>query len=182
MHINEFKILFIGGIHGVGKTVFSERASRMLKIPRLNASTLITEQRKAPAAINKRVQSVEENQHALVTAIESSPIQGRQLILDGHFCVFDSSDAIRRVPLETFQTLSPIAVVVLHDDVNSIRERLEKRDNREFSFELLNGLQKAEIEHAAEVCNLLNIPLCSASASEHETAFAFAIGQFANPR
>ena len=179
MNINEFSIVFVGGIHGVGKTVFSERASQMLRIPRLNASTLITEQRKAPAAINKRVQSVEENQNALITAIESSPIQSKQFLLDGHFCVFDSSDLIKRVPSDTFRKLAPIAVILLFDDVCKIQERLESRDKRKFDFELLNGLQKAELEHAGEVCSLLKIPMCLASESEHDKALQFVVGHFA---
>ena len=179
MNIGELRIVFIGGIHGVGKTVFSERASQMLKIPRLNASTLITEQRNAPAAINKRVQSVEENQNALITAIESSPIHSKRFLLDGHFCVFDSSDLIKRVPSETFRTLAPIAVILLFDDVSRIQERLERRDKGKFSFELLSGLQKAELEHAEEVCSLLKIPMCTASASEHDKALQFAVGHFA---
>jgi adenylate kinase len=178
MKINEFSIVFIGGIHGVGKTIFSERASQMLKVPHFSASSLITEQRKAPAAINKRVQSVGENQNALITAIEANGIQSKQFLLDGHFCVFDSSDLINKVPLETFRTLAPIAVVVLFDDVNQIQERLEKRDKRKFNFELLNDLQKAELENAEEVCSLLKIPICSASASEHNKALQFAVGQF----
>ena len=181
MKINEFQIIFIGGIHGVGKSMFSEKISNFLKIPCLSASKLITEQRKAPAAVNKRVQSVEENQNALITAIELSSIKTRQIFLDGHFCVFDSSDLIRKILLETFRMLSPSAVVLLTDEVEHIRQRLENREGRKFSQELLADLQKVELEHASEVCRVLNIPMCVAEATQHDNAQEFVATRFNNP-
>jgi adenylate kinase len=176
MNINEISIIFVGGIHGVGKTIFSAEASRILKVPCLNASSLITQQRKVPAAINKRVQNVAENQNALIRAIESSHIKKKQFILDGHFCVFDSSDVIRKVPSETFQALAPRAAIVLLDDVENIQVRLQKREKRKYDYALLNQLQKIELEHAESVCNLLKIPLFPAWASEHDKAIQFAAG------
>jgi adenylate kinase len=174
MNIKEFGIIFIGGIHGVGKTDFSAKASKALDIPCLSASKLIADQRNAPAAINKRVQSVEKNQNALITAIESQNIRGKNFLLDGHFCVFDSTDFVKKVPFGTFRTLAPVAIIVLHDDVDRIRERLQKRDKRTFSTELLNRLQETELEYANEVCNLLKIPMCQARTSEQDKAVRFA--------
>lgn len=174
MKINEFQIIFVAGVHGVGKTVFSERLSRALGVPRLSASMLIAEHIKAPAATNKRVKNVEANQDALVAAIESHPINSKQFILDGHFCVFDSSDTVKKVSPEVFKTLAPVVVVLLHDEIQEIHKRLESREAKKFDIELLNRLQKTEIEHANEVCNLLDIPMFQALPSEHEQALCFA--------
>jgi adenylate kinase len=143
---------------------------------------LITAQRNAPAAIDKRVSSVGDNQDALVKAIESSSIQTRQFLLDGHFCVFDTSDSIQRVPLQTFKTLAPVGVILLFDEVKRIQERLEKRERRKFSLELLESLQQAELEHADKVCKVLNIPLCSVAATEHDNAHQFALRCFAKTK
>jgi adenylate kinase len=171
--INEFRIAFVGGIHGVGKSLFSSRASEILKIPRLSASELITQQRKAPAAINKRVQDVRENQDALISAIESHPINGRKFILDGHFCVFDSLDVIHKISIGTFRELAPVAVVVLLDEINRIQERLCVRDKRDIPLDVLNRLQISECDHAEMVCDNLKIPMCLAQPSKHETALQF---------
>ncbi len=173
MKINEYRIIFVGGIHGVGKSRFIETASRIIEIPSLSASRLITDQRKSPAAIKKRVQNVEENQDALISAIESHPIDGKKFILDGHFSIFDSSDLIRKIPIETFQKLAPAAVVILLDDVDQIQKRLWLRDKRSFQPDLLNKLQQAEREHAENVCRQMEIPLFPARPAEHETAIQF---------
>lgn len=173
MRINDIRIVFIGGIHGVGKTLFSEQASKAVGIPRLNASTLITEQMKAPAAINKRVCNVEDNQTALIEAIESHPLRAERILLDGHFCVFDSSGSIATVPTETFRRLSPTAVVVLLGEVELVQQRLRERDKREFSIKVLTDLQNAERKHAKDVCRTLKVPLCLVEASDHPRALEF---------
>jgi adenylate kinase len=134
MNINEFKIIFVGGIHGVGKSQFSNRASQILRIPHFSASELITKQRKAPAAINKRVEDVGDNQDALITAIESHSIKDTKFILDGHFCVFDSADIVQTIPIKTFQKLSPAAVIVLLDEVGRIQHSRQGGDWRSFQL------------------------------------------------
>jgi len=173
MRINDIRIVFIGGIHGVGKTLFSERASKVVGVPRLSASTLITEQRKAPAAICKRVGNVGSNQTALIEAIESHPLQAKRIVLDGHFCVFDSSGSIVTVPTETFRRLSPVALVVLLEDVEVIQQRLRERDKGEFSVKVLTDLQNAERKHAEVVSRTLKVPLCLVGTSEHPKALEF---------
>jgi len=172
--ITEFKILFVGGIHGVGKSGLSNVATKELGIPRLSASELITQQTKAPAALNKRVQDVEKNQDALIAAIESISIKNPKFLLDGHFCVFDSSDTVRRIPLETFKTLGPIAVIVFFDDIDLIQERIRVRDGKVIRAELLDSLQQAEVNHAKEVCSVLKIPICLVRPTEHKSAMDFA--------
>jgi adenylate kinase len=174
MKISELRIVFVAGMHGVGKTVFSERASQLLGVTRLSASELIAGYMGAPAAINKRVQNVKENQNALIEAIESRQLNDTRLILDGHFCVLDSSDLIQKIPIETFQGLAPVAAIVLCDDIGQIQKRLRIRDQAEFASGLLNDLQLAEIEHAEKVCSLLTIPICLAHTGEYEKALEFA--------
>ena len=173
MKINEFRIIFVGGVHGVGKSEFSNMVSHTLGISHLSASELISQQRKAPAAISKRVQDVGGNQDALITAIESHPIDGRKFILDGHFCVFDSLGMIQKIPIETFRKLAPVAVVVLLDEVDQIQERLRIRDKKNSQPELLKQLQNTEREHAEMVCSHLKIPMCLARSSEYERAIQF---------
>lgn len=174
MRINDIRIVFVGGIHGVGKTHFSDQASKVLGVPHLNASTLIAERRKAPAAVGKRVQNVEDNQAALVAAIESHSVQLGRVLLDGHFCLLDAAGSVVSIPIETFRRLAPVAVVVLLGDIEVIQQRLRDRDRGEFSINLLSNLQSAECTHAETVCSQLNIPMCLVRhASEHSVALEF---------
>jgi adenylate kinase len=173
MNISELSIIFIGGIHGVGKTKFSEMASKLLGVPRLSASELITHQIRSPAAINKRVQNVGKNQNALISAIESYPLKDTKFILDGHFCVLDSLGVIQKIPIETFRELAPVAVIVLLGYLGQIQKRLLYRDKRKFPRGLLNNLQEAEKEHAKRTCRLLNIPICLARGPKHEKTLQF---------
>lgn len=166
MNISELRIVFVGGIHGVGKSHFSNKVSRLLGVPILSASKLITHQQKRPAAIQKRVLDIPGNQDALIAAIEARPTVNGKFILDGHFCVLDSSDKIQKIQIETFQKLSPAAVVVLADNIDQIQKRLKIRDKRIFKKGMLNSLQEAELEHAKKVCNHLAIPMCLMSVAQ----------------
>ena len=173
MKINQLKIAFIGGIHGVGKSRFSEMVGHALNIPCVSASDLITRQRNALAAVNKRVQNVDKNQDALIAAIESSLSEASRFILDGHFCVFDTAGVVHKIPIHTFQKLSPVAAVVLLDDVNQIERRLRERDKNVFPIETLEALQRAESAHAENVCRHLNIPLRLIRPDDQDKAVQF---------
>lgn len=173
MNIKDLRILFVGGIHGVGKTQFSTRTADDLNMTRLSASALITQQRNAPAAVNKRVHNVVENQGALIAAIEAQPIQSERILLDGHFCVFDVDDRIQRIPVKTFQELAPVGVVLLYDEVATIQVALRKRDGREFTTAVLKELQENEREHAEQICRSLEIPLHACRPTEYASARQF---------
>jgi adenylate kinase len=167
VRIKDLRIIFLAGIHGVGKTQFSTQTAASLGMTRLSASELITQQRNAPAAINKRVDSVDKNQSALIVAIEAAVADTKStILLDGHFCVFDYNDQIKRIPLPTFRELSPKAVVLLRGDPAKIRVALRQRDGRAFEAEVLKNLQDNEIAHAKQVCEELRLPLHICAASE----------------
>ena len=63
-----------------------------------------------------------------------------------------------RIDFETFEQLNPFAFVVVIDDVQEIKIRLENRDKKEYDFELLLRFQEKELEYSKELSNKLSKP------------------------
>lgn len=167
--LNE-KIVFVGGIHGVGKSHFSGSLSRQLGIPHASAGELISRQRKMSPRADKKVGDVSGNQDALITAILSSDLAGSPFILDGHFCLLDSAGKVSKIPLSTFQALAPACVLLLIESIEIVRTRLRARDQQEHPAELLEAMQQAEIAHAKGVCSDIGVTLEILNSSDIEKA------------
>jgi adenylate kinase len=152
-------IVFVGGIHGVGKSSFCSRLASALKAEHLNAGELISTWRQVTASVDKRVSEVAANQDALLGAIRAIPVRDSPILLDGHFCVLDSVGEITRISVQTFELLAPVVAVVIHDDVQRIQGRLRGRDNRSYPIEMLRTFQNAELTHAQHVCSAIGTEL-----------------------
>ena len=71
----------------------------------------------------------EKNQDILVTAVNERLQKDKTFILAGHFCIFDKSFNVERLPESVF-SLMPIAkVVLLESDVTKVCENLRYRDS-----------------------------------------------------
>ena len=128
-------VIFIGGVHGVGKTTFSNRVSETLKIPSFTAGDLIRAHRARPVTQDKRVGDISGNQDALVEAVRLIST-GSPILLDGHYCLLDANGEISEVPLRTFQQLTLCLSLVIRDDPDLIRDRLQRRDSRDYGYRL----------------------------------------------
>ena len=109
------KIIFIGGVHGVGKTSMCTKVCDVLGIEHYSASNLIKKVKRVTFPTNKHIAGIEENQDSLITAVERY-ISGQTVcLLDGHFCLLDERGNVVPVPISTFSSLSPIAIEVIDD-------------------------------------------------------------------
>lgn len=153
------QILFVGGIHGVGKTEFCRKIADQLKIDHITASTLIREARQSIADEQKLVAKVVENQELLIRSLRYYQDIPRPFLLDGHFCLLNKSTSVQPVPLDTFKQINPKAVIVLVDVPEAIMERIQKRDNISYDRNFINNFQSREINHARSICNTLNLPI-----------------------
>ena len=91
--------LFIAGIHGVGKTYLAQPAAMRLGMHYATASQLIREERGLSSwNANKLVDSVAENQAALISAVRRIKNEDRSLLLDGHFVLRTAVGAHERLP------------------------------------------------------------------------------------
>lgn len=144
-------IVFIGGIHGVGKTSFSEAICRDLGLVHITASSLIGSFKES-----KRVKNIPENQEILVEAVNDLDSTGKYL-LDGHFCLLSKDGQIQTIEVDVFNKLSLMAIIVLQEKVETIQDRLSKRDNHLYTLEFLNDFQEKELKQAKQVSDSLNI-------------------------
>ncbi len=100
--------MFVGGVHGSGKTTLSRFLAEALSAGHVTAGELI---RKAAApshvvttgAQDKAVPDVDRNQAVLLRGLSAYlAADDRPLLLDGHFTLIDPSGGIVEIPAEVF--------------------------------------------------------------------------------
>lgn len=144
------KINFIAGIHGVGKTFYTN--SLKDGIPAYSASDLI---RKYKQIEGKKTKDIDKNQNLLLDAILE--LNEKEIYLDGHFCLLNENGEISEIPFKTFEELGLEKIVILYAPVEKITERLKVRDSQEYDINLLEKFQNKEIEYGKEIAEKLGI-------------------------
>ncbi len=151
------RTVFIGGVHGVGKTYFCKSLTDHFDVEHVTASELIG--RHIKHQIDKTVPDIEKNQLILAEELNCYQTSCRTILLDGHFCLLNVTSDVRDVPLETFRAISPHAIILLIDKPEAISERLSKRDSHLHSTEMILALQSREIARANFVSRSLEVPI-----------------------
>jgi adenylate kinase len=151
--------IFVGGIHGVGKTEFCKVITQHIDIDHVSASDLIRQAGKSLSTTEKQVDKVVENQNLLIYGLRRYRSNFEALLLDGHFCLLDTQHRIQIIPLSTFADIAPKAVVVVTEDAEVVVERLRLRDGASYDLDLVKAFQENEIGYAERVCKTLNVPL-----------------------
>jgi adenylate kinase len=154
-------IIFVAGVHGVGKTSCCRKAGNALSIPHFTASEIIkAEVVSAIDDVSKIVKDVANNQELLIRGVgRQMEIAGSGLLLDGHFTVIDATKEIVEIPIEVFQRLFLDAVVVYRDNSEAIHIRLTERDGMSCQVADIEAHQDAEYAHAHRVASFLQIPI-----------------------
>lgn len=153
------KTILFSGTHGVGKGFFLERVKDYVKQYNIcTASTLIGKYKDATDMGYKMVSSVKGNQDILIMAIrEEKSIDDRDLIIDGHLCIYNKYGEIERIPEYFFIETNIQNVFVLQDDSEVISERLKKRDKKEAKIEDIEKIQNEELTYVRELKEKLGI-------------------------
>lgn len=157
------KIIFIGGVHGIGKTPLCKSVCTKFNVIHHSASKLITKYSHIKFPSNKRVENIKRNQDALICAINKYLDTNKNYLLDGHFCLLDQDGVVTKIPLSTFTVISPMAIILLHDDPSNICFRLQDRDGEIYDMDLLSSFQKQELHYSRLVATKLNIPYLKAN-------------------
>lgn len=152
-------MFFIGGIHGVGKSVFCEVLSRTMQIPHFSSSELISRQKNEKFNTDKKVSDYNNNQNFLLDGIKNQNLNGANFLLDGHFCLINNENEIIRIPENTFIDLAPSKILVLINEPEVIWERLLERDGIKYDLEFIEVFQSQELSYANEISVKLNIPI-----------------------
>ena len=159
------KVIFIGGIHGVGKTYFRNKFLRPAGWYGISASEII-KQKSGEVNLNKRVTKVKSNQELLKEGFVPIKQNFYKVVLDGHFSLINVTGQVTLVPEDTFTKIKPVAIIVLTAPINIIQSRLCKRDNQKYSKDFVSNFQKKEIKYAKKVAKLLSIPIIVIDSTE----------------
>lgn len=159
-------MIFISGVHGVGKTYFCRLVKDSIGIDSYAASRLIAEKKQQGFSKDKLIPDIDENQQYLLHAINELRLSNRNFILDGHFCLLNAEGTVHRIPFETFSSLQPDAIVLLTESPLVIANRRSERDHVTVSPESIDAFQKEEIAYAKEVAEKLNTKLFISEGSE----------------
>lgn len=154
--------LFVGGVHGVGKTTCCRELSAITGIRHFTASDIIKQERTFTQALStKRVADVDGNQAALVNGVKRLMVDEgqKQVILDGHFSIVDSSGNINTISKNVFMALAIKGIIILHDDPESIASRLRSRDINMYEGYDVSSHQNIEMEHGRTVAAALSVPI-----------------------
>ena len=154
-------MIFISGIHGVGKTYFCNIVEEKVGIKSFTASELIKKYSHKDYSNLKSLSDIdiEQNQSILIHAVNIIKNKYEKFILDGHLCLIDISGNIIRISKETFIELNPEMLILLTEDAQVISQRRYKRDIIKQPVSLINSFQHEEITYGKEIASLLNIPL-----------------------
>ena len=165
--------IFVAGVHGAGKTFATKPACQKLGLVHATASQLIKEERgHATWGAAKVVSDVDQNQAALVSAVERIRATGATLVIDGHFVLRRAPGNHEWLPVEVFRALHCSFVLLIRSPVPVLLERLRARGDMSWSETELTEFSKAEDAHSDEVAKVLGIPLRildSPSSQEVET-------------
>ncbi len=148
-------IIFVAGIHGVGKTTLCNIVKEKLNINTFSSSALIQKANRQKNFIDKHTDNVKENQDILLQAIHQYIDQKNIAMLDGHFILINGNNELEKVPVTTFKGMNIISVILIIDDPQQILERLVNRDNHKYDLEFIKKFQAEEISLAKEVCRII---------------------------
>lgn len=152
-------IIFIGGIHGVGKGTLCKNVTSGLNVIHLTASEVLKWDDFTIESANKRVTDIQVTQDRLICNLKKIILPETTYLLDGHFCLFNNEGIIEKIPDQTFIEINPIKLVLVTENPETICRRLEKRDKKIYDVYLLKQMQEMEKEHALHISKLLSIEL-----------------------
>ena len=150
--------IFLAGAHGVGKTFLGRPVAKRLGLLHATASELIRQERgRATWNTDRRVTEVDENQEALIAAVQRLSAEGNAVLLDGHFVLRGASGELVRLETDVFCRLGVRAVIVLEVPVDVIAQRLSDRTGEPQSLTAIGEIVRAEREHANDVSRELKV-------------------------
>ncbi|MER2495767.1 ATP-binding protein [Vibrio neptunius] len=139
------KIIFVSGVHGVGKSTLCGKLSEKFGWAHYSCSDLIKENSDYVES-SKLVSTADKNQEALLRGI--GRLTEEIVLLDGHFCLVDKDEQVIELPFEVFDAISPSAILLATCDEETIHQRLELRGGHVLALEKIVELQQHEVERS----------------------------------
>ncbi len=158
-------IIFLGGIHAVGKSFFANSIRK--EHPSIGTMSC-SEVLKWEDPRSKEVDDVVENQDRLINNLQRIVDIDKPYLLDGHFCLINAAGEIECVPLYVFRAINPEFIILLKESVDIIVKRLLERDNKKYRVEIIERLLEKEREWAMDVADALGVPMYEIKSSEYD--------------
>lgn len=149
-------IIFIGGIHGVGKGTICKKIASRTDLIHITASEIL-KWNDIGLSSNKFVNNIISTQERLINGLKNLIEKDKEYLLDGHFCLLNSNGIPSRINEDTFDQINPKAIAIVIDSVEKIAKRLETRDGKIYDIEVLYEFQQMEIEYAKYLSNKYSI-------------------------
>lgn len=161
-------IIFIGGIHGVGKGTICKELCQSFKLHHLSASDVLKWEEISDKK-NKKVDNLNSTQERLLYGLSQIIEHDKKYLIDGHFCLLNFDGNPVKVPEDTFIKINPNAIIIITCDEQTILKRLKKRDKMNYSIDILEKMQDLEVKYAQEVSLRLNIPFFNVKTSDDKS-------------
>lgn len=154
------KVIFVAGIHAVGKSTTCKAISDEFGVPHYTSSQIIRDEKSSAVSANsKLVADVVDNQRLLIQGV-SRILEGGRFLLDGHFTMRRKSDGgIEAIHVDVFRELRVGSVVLFTDHPEEISKRMHARDGVLQPVEMFRSHQDAEVAHAKHVATTLAVSL-----------------------
>jgi adenylate kinase len=153
-------VIFLAGVHGVGKGFIGAPVAQTIGFTHLTASELIREEKgQATWRADKKTSDLDDNQLALIRAINRRRLTNHNILLDGHFVIRNAQGRLSPLKTQVFKELRLTGVILLTEESDVIASRLATRDKKATNIGEISELTKAELTHAREVCRELGLPL-----------------------
>lgn len=158
------RLVFLGGVHGAGKTTISGKVASLLSAAHASAGSLIAGASRSRvitvSAVSKAVADVDGNQTLLLQGLASLRARiAHPLVIDGHLCLIEATGEITEIAVEVFRSMEPAAMLLVVSDPVIVRERLSERGGEVPSLDVVKTLSTREAAHAAVVAEALKVPI-----------------------
>lgn len=172
-------LIFLGGVHGVGKTSMCEGIPEKFGLKVISASAIIRAERAHPSSDSRTaVLNVGGNQGLLIRGVQRlvTDAPGNYL-LDGHFALRTLAGNIEEIGADVFHSIGVGGLICLVDEPAAIAQRLTTRDREMHDVDAISQLQSAEQSSAESVSRTLALPLKVVQAFD-ERAFEQSLRDF----
>ena len=153
-------VIFLTGVHGVGKGFIGVPLAQSLGVSHFTASQLIREEKgQSTWGVDKKTSDLDDNQLALIRAVGQRRLTHTSILLDGHFVLRNAQGVLTPLATAVFKELHLTGVILLTEESSIIASRLAMRDKGTPDVYAISELAEAESAHAQAVCSELEIPL-----------------------
>lgn len=157
-------IIFVGGIHAVGKSSFTNYARKIApNIEILSCSELLNWENPE----DKEVDNVMSNQEKLLNALNNVVDIDKPYFVDGHFCLMDRDHNIVPIDFSVIKAMNPRNIFLLVENVDVVHDRLLSRDGKDYDRALLAEMSDKEQELAENFSVQYDVPLFIIKAGEY---------------